>query len=231
MRCVKRLALAGLVILFAAAQAQARPSRRKPRPSWRPKVADIPRASDAAKPLEWMTDFDLAAALAAREKRGMMVLFTTQELMRNSTYCRFHANSVRRAVRSAKAVPVRLLPPVRLAAAGLPKGEIAKREERFKKARKRYRELVKRFGVRRAPCLVLTAPDAASLKVLVVPADDRIREALGRLGEMIAAHQKAAAEKDGDGKLAAKPKAEEPAAKPAEKPVEKKPDVDPEDDF
>ncbi len=229
MRCARGLVLAGLVVLFAAAQAEARP--RWKRPKSRPKVVDLPRSNNPERPLKWMTDFDLAAKLAASKKRGMMILFTTEDLMKKSLSCRFAANSVRRAVRSAKAVPLRLLPPVRLTTAGLPKEEVAKREEMFKKARKKYQELVKRYGVSRAPCLVLTSPDATRLNALALPSDEQIRMALGRLGEMILAYQKAAAEKAGDGKLAVKPKEEKPAAKPAEKPAEKKPEVDPEDDF
>lgn len=236
MRCARGVVLAGLVVLFAASQAQARGRwRRRPRPKSRPKAIDLPKSSNPERALEWMTDFDLAAKLAASEKRGIMILFTTEDLMKRSNFCRFAANSVRRAVRSAKAVPLRLLPPVRLTAVGLPNGEIAKREEMFKKAQKKYRELVRRYGVSRAPCLVLTSPEATMLNTLALPSDEQIRAALGRLGEMIAAHEKIAAEKAGAGKLAVKPKVEKPAAKPAEKPVEKivekKLEVEIEDDF
>lgn len=236
MRCARGVVLAGLVVLFAASQAQARGRGRwRSRLKSRPKAVDLPRSSNPEAPLEWMTDFDLAAKLAASEKRGIMILFTTEDLMKRSNFCRFAANSVRRAVRSAKAVPLRLLPPVWLTAAGLPKEEAAKREEMFKKAMKKYRELVRRYGVSRAPCLVLTSPQATRLNSLVLPSDEQIRTTLGRLGEMIAAHEKIAAEKAGGGKLAVKPRAEKPAAKPAEKPVEKvvekKLEVEIEDDF
>ena len=189
--------------------------------------------------MKWLTDFDEAAELAGREKRPMMVLFTTAELMQKNRFCRFAANSVRRAVRKSKAVPVRILPPVRLSLTGIDKEEAAKRKKLYARNREKYRALVKRFGVTRGPSLIFTAPDGTKLTAMVVPTDDQIRAALGRLGEMVEAHQKTVAKKGGDGKakgadddkgdkkVAVKPAGgdQEPAKKGGQEPV------DPEDDF
>ncbi len=235
---LRTLVLAILTVAVLGAQAQARGVRR-PRRKWadrvrkaiRKEVERNPeltgmRASDAEKPLDWLTDFDQAAELAGREKRPLMVLFTSEELARTSTSCRFKANSVRRAARGAKVVPVRLLPPVMLSSRGVPKEEAAKRRELHAKAQKRYREVVRKYGISTGPCLVLAASDAARLNAQVAPTNDQIRAALARLGEMIEAHEKALEKAGG-----AKKEGEKPKEAAAKKPEEKKPEVDPEEDF
>lgn len=257
MRYATGLFVAVLFVVAAAAQAEARPSRKgrrriprrvppKSSTSSSSKATDPEfwRASDGEKAIEWMTDFDEAAARAAKEKRGMMVLFTTEQLMQDSRSCRFDANSARRAVRSAKVVPVRLLPPVRGDRKGLSQEEIAAREKAFQKALKRYAELVKQFAVSKGPSLIFTATDAVKLDALVVPERDRIEAKLGRMSDMIAAYEKRLAEKNAGAKPAAAPKvvkAGKPAAKPAQKdkpggavaakPAAKPEAADPDDDF
>ncbi len=235
---LKTLILAALAVSVLGAQAHAR-GKRRPRRKWRDRVRkevnkgtilDM-KSRDPQKPLDWLTDFDRAAEIAGREKRPLLIVFTSEELARTSTSCRFKANNLRRAARKAKVVPLKLMPPVMLDTKGIPKKEAAKRRELYAKAQKRYREVVRQFRVAAGPCLVMTAPDAKSLSHQVTPTDAQTKATLDRLGEMLAAHEKALgkkpaeAKKDGD-----KPKEAE-AKKPEEKPAEKKPEVDPEDDF
>lgn len=235
---LKTLILAALAVSVLGAQAHARGGRR-PRRKWRNRVRrEIEKSSildakssDPQKPLDWLTDFDKAAELAGREKRPLMIVFTSEDLTRTSTSCRFKANNLRRAARKTNVVPLKLMPPVVLDTKGLPKEEAAKRRELYAKARKRYREIIRQFRISTGPCLVMTAPDAKSLSHQVTPTDAQIRTTLDRLGEMLEAHEKALGKKPGEGeKDGDKPKEAE-AKKPEEKPAEKKPEVDPEDDF
>ncbi len=227
MSYARTVLLAGLVVMFAAAQADARPSRRKhkttkPKTTTRSDALYMGHAGDGEKPVEWMTNFDEAVKLAKSKKHAIMVLFTSEEMMQKSTSCRFAANSVRRAVRKANVVPVRLVPPARMSREGLGKEEIAKREEYFLKATKRYRELVRKYRISQGPALVFTAPDEIRVNGLVAPKRQAIETALERLGEMIKAHQKAMASKDAARKPADPPKAAaagEVAVKPAPKPA------------
>ncbi len=262
---MKKLVLAGLVMLLAVAQAEARSSRknrwkrtrdkiRKARENYKKSnsannnggsdsdALNMGRASDGEKPVAWMSDFEEASKLASEQKRGMLILFTTEDLMAKSRSCTFKANSTRRAVRNSKAVPLRILPPVRLQAAeDTSKEELAKREELFKKSLKQYRELVRRYGITNGPSLVFTAPDAKRVDGLVVPDKVTIENRLGRLGEMLAAYEKALVKKNGGD--AKKPDVAKPADKGKDE--EKKDDEivkqdggkeeevpgDPEDDF
>jgi hypothetical protein len=191
---------------------------------------------DAEKEIEWLFDFDEASALAGREKRGLLVLFTTDELWRNSPYCNFRANRVRKAVRESNAVPLRLMPPVKLDLMGLPPDEAKKRREFYDKTLDKYAALAKRYGVSEGPALVLAAPDAKGLQSLVTPVDDQIVAGLGRLDEMIAAHQKAAGDKPPEARPPAgnpkPPAGDAPKADPKPDPkADPKPPANPDDDF
>jgi len=234
MNLTKRLlVLPALVLLVAGAQAQARPSRRKSIRKLKDKIRKareaydrnkesngsdgsyLGRAGDAEKPVEWMTDFAAAARLASEEKRPMMILFSTRELMEKSRSCTFDANSTRRAVRKSKVVPVRILPPVRRPVdktAG--KEEIAGRKELYRKELKKYRELVKRYLISSGPSLIFAAPDAKRLDGLVAPDKAAIERRLWHLGDLLAAYEKARSKKKpGD---AGKPDAAGPARAPGE---------------
>jgi hypothetical protein len=188
-------------------------------------------------PIKWMTDFDEAAALAAREKRGMVVLFTTEDLARTSPFCTFNSDKAKKAVSDCNAVPVRIMPPVMLDDKGVPPEEARKRREEHARAQQCYAGLVKRFGVNTGPVLVLAAPDAVKLTDLVTPNDDQIAAGLGRLPEMLQAHEKAAAGKAPDARPPAgdpkAPAADQPkdAPKPEPKAEPKPKPANPEDDF
>jgi hypothetical protein len=250
------IAAVGVCFLSAGAQAARRP-RRRPFKNWRdrvkreidrarasgdrkPTVADMKAGGHGEKPVEWLTDFDEAAKMAAEQDRPMMVLFTTRQLMEKSRSCSFAANRVRRRVRESKVLPVRLLPPVKLSTKGIPKDEAKKREELYAKSRKRYMDLVKKYGINRGPCLVFCASDAKNLSSMLVPNDDQIEAGFDRLYDLVEAYKKTQPKKAGDAKGGDAPKGKDAPAKgkggDAKKggdqpPEEKKKPVDPEEDF
>ncbi|HOX08094.1 MAG TPA: hypothetical protein PK280_16985 [Planctomycetota bacterium] len=186
------LGLFVLVSIFATGSALARGSRgdRVRSSGGGPVSVGTPEAED---PVAWMTDYDEALKLGAEEKRPVMVLITTEELERSSSTCSFAANVLRKAVRGAKVVPVKLRPPVMLDTSGLSREEAAQRQETFKKARERYEQLAKAFGVQMVPSLVHLAPDGGRLAVQSTPADQEIMAVLGRLPEMVKAHEESLA--------------------------------------
>ena len=188
-----------------------------------PDAAPAPAAADPRDAIEWLTDFDQAAKTAADEGRPLLVLINSEAAERASIICRFTSRATCRAVRGSKAVPVKLLPPPAMDGSGLSAEEAKKRQEVLDRSKAKYEELAKRFGVRSVPSLVLAAPDAAKLNMMIAPDDDQILAALARLPDMLKAHQEAV----GGGK---KPEAGE-APKPAEPAKPAKPKPAGEDDF
>lgn len=178
----------------------------------------------ADDPLDWMTDFDAAAKLAADEKRPLMVLFTNENAERTAPSCHFATKPTRQAVRDCKAVPVKLLPPQPLINPELLGAEeVKKRNAEFEKARERFEALVKRFAVSKVPSLMLAAPDADKLEMMVAPSDDDVCDRLAKLPdavrEHVAADSKAEVEKNKpaegkDVKVADAPKPADPPAGP-----------------
>jgi thioredoxin-related protein len=167
---------------------------------------DMVAGGKGEEALKWHTDFDAAAKLAKREKRPLMLLFSTEELTRKSRSCTFAANRVRRAVRGCKAVAVRLLPPVRLSSQGVSKEEAKKRKEFYQKEEKRYRALTRKYRITNGPALVFAGSDAKALLYHIAPKDDVIQASCGRLGELIQARQEKLAKRAGaDAKAGAKP--------------------------
>jgi len=148
-------------------------------------------ATDAQDPIEWLTDYEGACKVAAEERRALLILITTEDLERTSQSCRFAGDVIRRAVRDAKVVPLKLLPPPALDLTGLKPEEAKKRQEVLAESRKKYEEAAKRFGVTTVPSVVYAAPDAAGLTVQASPSDDDIRIVLTRVPEMVRAHQDA----------------------------------------
>lgn len=237
MRMSKVFLLAAVGVLAAAWPAMAR-DRRSPRQrfrDWREststKRADAPvvvvqgtaPVVKRGNIIDWLTDFEEGAKLAAEEKRALMVLFTTEEIQHTCPSCQFAGERLCKTVEDAKVVPVRILPPVKLSTQGVSLEEVKLREEAYRKSYEAYQALLKRFAVSRAPSLVFAAPDAAKLSALVVPDDGQIADTLDRLGELVKAHEEAAklagqaGQKDGEpaeGKPAGKEPAKEPAAVP-----------------
>jgi tagatose-1,6-bisphosphate aldolase non-catalytic subunit AgaZ/GatZ len=210
-RLIIPMALALLVTGLLPDSSSAR-ERRRPKHDPAPVQGGVPDAQD---PVDWMTDVEAAFKLAAEEKRALFILITTDQMERQGQFCRFLANSVRKAVREAKVVPLKVLPPPALDLTGLKAEEIKLRQEVAAAAMKKYEELAKRYGATTVPSLVYAAPDGDKLLLQASPADDDIIAALARLPEMIKAHDEATAK---EGK---KPEAvagkDPPPAKPPEK--------------
>jgi hypothetical protein len=232
------LILSGLAVCLLGTTAEAGRGGRRPR--WN-RIRDAIRreldhgeGAPAEKPIDWMTDFAAAVDLAGKEDRPLMVLFTTEQLARTSRSCTFQDDSMRRAVHSAKPVPVKILPPVQLDLRGVPKAEADARRRLFEKSRKQYAELIKKYRINTGPCLIFAAPDRSALNTLITPPDSKIKDTLARLPDLMNAYNKAAGK---DPKAAGKQP--DPAAKPADPPkpvVVKDPGgkdemADPEDDF
>jgi hypothetical protein len=195
-RTVTLLGLTLALSALAAGSALARGAGRGGKP--RPPVGEIP--IDPQEPIEWLTDYDEACQQAADKNQAILILVTNEETERSVKACNFAANSVRRAVRDAKVIPLKLRPPVALDTARLPAEEARQRQEAFKKSRERYEALVKSMGATTAPSLVYAAPDAARLITQSSPTDQDIIAALARLPEMVKAHQEAAAKGKNDPK-------------------------------
>ncbi|HOX08908.1 MAG TPA: hypothetical protein PK280_21110 [Planctomycetota bacterium] len=188
---VATLALTALAAGLFPDSGQAR-ERRKPRPE-RPSVTVQPGIPDAQEPIEWLTDSEEAFKLAAEGNRALLILISTAELERSGQVCRFAANSVRKAVRDAKVVPLKILPPPALDLNGLKPEEAKQRQEVFAAGAKKYEELAKRYGASSVPSLICAAPDGAKLTLQAGPADDAILASLARLPEMVKAHAEAVA--------------------------------------
>jgi len=207
------LALAFLATGLLADSSLAR-ERRRPKHDPAPVQGGVPEAQD---PIDWMTDVEAAFKLAAEEKRALFILISTEDMERRGQFCRFLANSVRKAVREAKVVPLKVLPPPAMDLTGLKAEEVKLRQEVAAAAMKKYEELAKRFGANSVPSLVYAAPDGVKLLLQASPADDSILVVLARLPEMLKAHEEAVA-KEG--------KKPEPVAgkdPPGTKPPEPKP--------
>ena len=176
---------------------------------------------EQADAIDWQPDYEEAARDAAEKKLALMVLFTTHETERRSFSCRFTGLPVRKAVRDAKVIPVRIYPPVALTTEGLSAEEAKKREAVFKESQEKYTELVKRLGASKSPTLLLVAPDGAKLTALVAPGDEEICDQLKRLPELLKAHEEALAKKPDP---AGKPKPDPAAGAPVTVDTPKKPD-------
>ena len=150
-------------------------------------------AVDPQPPVEWMTDFDEACKVAAKDQRPLLILFTTQDMERTSQSCRFAGDAVRKDVREAKVVPVKLMPPTVLDLTGLRPEELKQRQEAMKDANKKFDELAKRYGVTTVPSVVYAAPDAVKLTVQAAPAEADISAILDQLPGMVKVHMTAAA--------------------------------------
>ena len=196
-RTAALVAMTLMVTVLAAPSALARGAHR---PRSRPPggISDAPIVVDPQDPIEWMTDYDAACKLAAEEKRALLILITTPEVDAAGRFCSFAANSLRRAVRESKVVPLKLLPPVMLDTSRLKPEEVKQRQEVFKKAMEQYQNLARGFGVATVPSLVYAAPDAAKMVVQSTPPDQDIAAALARLPDMLKAYEEAVA-KAGDG--------------------------------
>ena len=191
-----------------------------------PKVPQAPggdqnNPGDQADAIDWQSDYEEAAKDAAEKKLALMILFNTHEAERNTFSCRFTGLAVRRAVRDAKVIPVRLYPPVALETAGMAAEEAKKREAVLKESQEKYAALVKRLGASKAPTLVLAAPDGAKLASLVTPSDEEICDLLKRLPELLKAHEAALAKQPDP---AGKPKPDPAAGAPVTVDTPKKPD-------
>jgi hypothetical protein len=177
-----------------------------------PARADDSQADDGEPALEWSKDYDEAVKLAGDESRALLILITTPDMERTSPFCRFAGDIIRRAVRDANVVPLKLLPPAVPNLAGCKPEEAKKRQEAYNQALKQYGERAKGMGVSVVPSVVYAAPDAAKLAVHPTPSDDAVRAVLARLPEMIKAHEEAVAKQE---------KKPEPANKEKEKEKEK----------
>jgi thioredoxin-related protein len=190
-------------------------------------VVVVPSAADPQDAIDWLTDYEEACKVAAEEKRALLILISTDDLERTSQSCRFAGDVIRRTVRDAKVVPLKLLPAPALDLAGLRPEEAKKRQEVLTESRKRYEELAKRFGVTTVPSVVYAAPDGAKLTVQAAPSDEDIRGVLVRLPEMVKAQADAVAR---EGK---KPEPLAVKDDPGKQPEPKKPEPpkDTKDDF
>jgi thioredoxin-related protein len=189
----------------------------------RPEGGGTVVVSDPQEPVAWMTNYDEACKLASDENRALLILISTEAIDRAGQTCSFAANSLRKAVRESKVVPLKLLPPVMLDTDKLSAEEVKQRQEAFKKAQQRYESLAKGFGVQTVPSIVYAAPDAAKLTIQATPADAEIMGALARLPEMVKAHNEAVAKAGADKKPDPAVAVKDPGKQPDPKPPEEKP--------
>jgi hypothetical protein len=222
------LACLSAACLFNCAHA-ARPRWRKPRggKDWsklkrsverhftRPAERDVSGSSDTHReePLKWLTDYENACALAGREKRPLMMLFTSEEISRTSPRCRFSGDPVRRTVRKCGVVPLKVLPPKYPEVKNLSEEEAATRRKEYAESHKRYLTLTGKFRVHRGPALVFAAPDGTVLLRHVVPADSQIIASCWKARKILDEHQRQGEEK-GASETKGKPD-EESGQKPA----------------
>jgi hypothetical protein len=208
-------ALLAVGLMTNAAYARGTGGHKAPRET----VVVTAPAVDPQPPVEWMFDFDEACKVAAKEQRPLMILVTTQDMERTSQSCRFAGDAVRKDVREAKVVPVKVMPPAALDMSGMRPEELKQRQEAIKDANKKFEELGKRFGVTTVPSLVYAAPDAVKLTIQAAPQEGEVSALLDQLPGMVKLHMAAAAKevkppepvvvKNDPGK-APEPKPEEP---------------------
>jgi hypothetical protein len=167
--------------------------------------------------LKWLSSYAKACELAGREKRPLMMLFTSKELFRSSPRCRFTGDPVRRAVRKSGVVPLKVLPPKYPEVRDLSPEEAEKRRKAYAESHKRYLTLTGKFRVNRGPALVFAGPDGTVLLRQTVPLDSQIIAGCWKVKKLFAEQQREQ-KKEGEGKPDAEGKAgEKSAAKGAAK--------------